>query len=772
MHCGVLAAVFLRFQEVPGKDFVPPHNSDAVWLWIAMGVGVLALIAALVLARIVLSADTGTAEMQNISNAIREGAEAFLSRQYRTIGILALVLAVVIFAGYHASDRTAPYALKTVIAFLVGAVCSGLAGFTGMYVSIRANIRTASAARSSLNGALQAALRGGAVTGLVVVALSMLGVGALFFLFGGLDHPEQVPYQLVGFGFGASLVALFAQLGGGIYTKAADVGADLVGKVEAGIPEDDPRNPAVIADLVGDNVGDCAGRGADIFESTAAENVGAMILGAALYPVFGIKGILFPLIVHAINLIASIVGVAVVKTTDQEDPMRALNRGFYVTAVVAMAGFAFAVYKMLNGANVHPIWLLGCGLIGMVTAFLFVWITQYYTESQYRPVRSIAEASLTGPATNIISGLAVGMETPAAPVVVISAALLLSYYFGVRGLADVHLPGIANYAKGIYGTAIATMGMLSCAAYILAMDTFGPITDNAGGIIEMSNQPDSVRDKTDKLDSAGNTTKALTKGYAIGSASLAAFLLFSAYLEEIKTIVTAKVNVAGGYMPAGWSFTNINLAEIPVFVGALLGATLTFVFSSMAIRAVGRTAQMVVKDVRDQFRENPGIMLGTSKPDYARCVGIVTGAALKEMVLPGCLAVGLPVAVGLIFRNFSSSYGSGSEGLAGVPNLLVPSINGVPVNLAGASAVAGLLMVGTIAGVLLAMLMNNAGGAWDNAKKWIETGQYGGKKSDAHKAAVVGDTVGDPFKDTAGPSLHVLIKLLATITLVLAPLFL
>jgi len=316
--------------------------------------------------------------------------------------------------------------------------------------------------------------------------------------------------------------------------------------------------------------------------------------------------------------------------------------------------------------------------------------------------------------------------------------------------------------------------MLSCAAYILAMDTFGPITDNAGGIIEMSNQPDSVRDKTDKLDSAGNTTKALTKGYAIGSASLAAFLLFSAYLEEVKSLVTLKVNAAGaaGYMPTGWSFTNINLAEIPVFVGALLGAMLTYLFSSLAIKAVGRTAQMVVKDVRDQFRENPGIMAGTSKPDYARCVSIVTGAALKEMVLPGILAVGLPVAVGLIFRNFSSSYGAGSEALTGGLQQNVPSINGIPVNLAGASAVAGLLMVGTISGILLAMLMNNGGGAWDNAKKWIETGKYGGKKSDAHKAAVVGDTVGDPFKDTAGPSLHVLIKLLATITLVLAPLFL
>jgi K(+)-stimulated pyrophosphate-energized sodium pump len=772
MHLGMLAAVLFHFQDLLPGAAVVQHPSDNIWLWIAVGVGVLGLLAAFLLARNVLAADTGTAEMQAISNAIREGAEAFLSRQYRTIGVLALVLAVAVFLGYHASTRTAPLALKTVISFLVGAICSGLAGFTGMYVSIRANIRTASAARSSLNGALQAALRGGAVTGLVVVSLSLLGVGALFFFFGGLEHPQEVPYQLVGFGFGASLVALFAQLGGGIYTKAADVGADLVGKVEAGIPEDDPRNPAVIADLVGDNVGDCAGRGADIFESTAAENVGAMILGAALYPVFGVKGILFPLIVHAINLIASIIGVAVVKTNDTEDPMSALNRGFYVTSLLAIAGFAVAVFQMLNGPNVHPLWLLGCGLVGMATAFLFVWITQYYTESKYRPVQSIAEASLTGPATNIISGLAVGMETPAAPVIVISAALLLSYYFGVRGLEDVHLAGIANYAKGIYGTAIATMGMLSCAAYILAMDTFGPITDNAGGIIEMSNQPDSVRDKTDKLDSAGNTTKALTKGYAIGSASLAAFLLFSAYLEEIKAIVTAKVNVPGGYMPPGWSFTNINLAEIPVFVGALLGAMLTYLFSSLAIKAVGRTAQMVVKDVRDQFRENTGIMAGTSKPDYARCVSIVTGAALKEMVLPGCLAVGLPVAVGLIFRHLSSSYGSGSEGLTGAPSRMVPAINGIPVNLTGAEAVAGLLMVGTISGILLAMLMNNGGGAWDNAKKWIETGQYGGKKSDAHKAAVVGDTVGDPFKDTAGPSLHVLIKLLATITLVLAPLFL
>jgi K(+)-stimulated pyrophosphate-energized sodium pump len=547
------------------------------------------------------------------------------------------------------------------------------------------------------------------------------------------------------------------------------VGADLVGKVEAGIPEDDPRNPAVIADLVGDNVGDCAGRGADLFESTAAENVGAMILGAALYPVFGVKGIIFPLVVHAINLIGSIAGVFVVKCKETEDPMHALNRGFYVTSTVALAGLAVAVYSMLNGPSVEPLWLLGCGVIGLATAFLFVWITEYYTESRYRPVKSIAESSLTGPATNIISGLAVGMETPALPVIVISAALLLSYYFGVRGLAAV--TGITDYQKGIYGTAIATMGMLSCAAYILAMDTFGPITDNAGGIIEMSHQPHEIRERTDKLDSAGNTTKALTKGYAIGSASLAAFLLFSAYLEEIRAIVIDKVAHAGGYIPDGWSFTNINLAQIPVFVGALLGAMLTYLFSSLAIKAVGKTAQMIVQDVRAQFKENPGIMAGTSKPDYGRCVSIVTGAALKEMVVPGVLAVGLPVAVGLLFRHFSGSYQASTLTYAPGTILPVPAIGGKPVNLVGAEAVAGLLMVETIAGILLAMLMNNGGGAWDNAKKFIETGQYGGKKSEAHKAAVVGDTVGDPFKDTAGPSLHVLIKLLATITLVLAPLF-
>src|SRR5665213_3443494 len=454
MYFGALAVLLFSFQYLPTTGTTSLNGNDAIWLWIALGVGVLALIAAFVLAKVVVAGDTGTPEMRVISDAIREGAEAFLARQYRTIGIIAVVLAIIIFIGYDLSPRTKDVAIETVISFLVGAICSGLAGFTGMYVSIRANIRTASAARTSLNKALQTALRGGAVTGLVVVALALIGIAVLFLCFGGLNDPKHVVYELVGFGFGASLVALFAQLGGGIYTKAADVGADLVGKVEAGIPEDDPRNPAVIADLVGDNVGDCAGRGADIFESTAAESVGAMILGAALYPVFGLKGVLFPLVVHAINLIASTVGVMVVHSKENEEPMHALNRGYYVTSLLAIGGFAIAVYFMLGARW----WLFGCGILGMATSYLFVVITEYYTESRYRPVQSIARASLTGPATNIISGLAVGMETPAVPVLVISAALLLSYYFGVRGLADAH---VSNYAKGIYGTAIATMGMLS-----------------------------------------------------------------------------------------------------------------------------------------------------------------------------------------------------------------------------------------------------------------------------------------------------------------------
>ena len=515
---------------------------------------------------------------------------------------------------------------------------------------------------------------------------------------------------MVGYGFGASFVALFAQLGGGIYTKAADVGADLVGKVEAGIPEDDPRNPAVIADLVGDNVGDCAGRGADLFESIAAENIGAMVLGVALFGTFGVNGVLFPLIMSAFGLVASMIGVLCARAKETDDPMKALNRGYYVTSILAVIGLHYATTKLLGN-----VWFFYAGLVGIGMSLAFLMITQYYTATRYRPVRSIAADSQTGPATNVIGGWAVGLEATALPVLTISISLLLAYFFGTKS-------GIEH--GGLYGTAVATVGMLSAAAYVLAMDVFGPITDNAGGIIEMSKAPEAVRKRTDKLDALGNTTKALTKGYAIGSAALAAFLLFSAYLETVAKIT-------------GKAFTVVDIAKVHVFVGGLLGAMLIFLFSAFAMRAVGRTAQYVIQEVRRQFK-NKGIMKGTVKPDYAACVAITTKGALKNMVLPGILAVAFPVLVGILLK---------------------------------AEATAAMLMVGTITGILMALMFNTGGGAWDNAKKYIESGVYGGKKSEAHKAAVVGDTVGDPAKDTVGPSLHVLIKLLATVTLVLAPLF-
>ncbi len=704
------------------------------YLYLVLGISLLSLVVAYLFARYVLRQDTGSPEMQKISNAIRQGAEAFLHRQYTTIITLAVALAVIIYLGYFLGKNDATLAVRMTISFVMGAICSLAAGFSGMWVSIRANIRTASAARTDLSRALQIALRGGAVTGLGVVALSLLGVGGLFWFFDGLANVKLVPFQIVAFGFGASFVALFAQLGGGIYTKAADVGADLVGKVEAGIPEDDPRNAAVIADLVGDNVGDCAGRGADLFESTAAENIGAMILGVALYPVFGIGGVLFPLMARAFGLIASIVGVLIVRVKGDEDPMQSLNRGYYVTTVLAMIGFYVAV-KLLLGGNLM---LFAAGIVGIVTAFLFVWITQYYTESRFRPVRSIAESAKTGPATVIITGFSVALECTGLPVLTISGAILGSYFLGFHA----GLPGVDPVAAGFYGTAIATMGMLSTCAYILAMDTFGPITDNAGGIIEMSHQPEEIRKRTDRLDAVGNTTKALTKGYAIGSAALAAFLLFTAYIDAVKEQMAHLGRTIGEFV--------IDLGNVPVFTAALIGATLVFLFSAFAIRAVGRVAQTIIEEVRRQFRANPGIMAGTAEPEYGACVDIATKGALKAMVLPGVLPVVGPVAVGLLFRSFGVT------------------ASGLPV---GAMAVAALLMVGTIAGILMALMMNNGGGAWDNAKKYVETGKLGGKGSDVHKALVVGDTVGDPFKDTAGPSLHVLIKLLSTITLVAAPLF-
>ncbi|MCL4557323.1 MAG: sodium-translocating pyrophosphatase [Deltaproteobacteria bacterium] len=696
------------------------------------------------LARWVLKKDMGTPRMQEISNAIKEGAVAFLNRQYKTIISLAVLTALIIVGIYLGVQHDSGLAVKTGIAFIFGSFSSALAGYVGMHIAIRSNVRTAAASTRSLDEALKVSLRGGAVSGITIVAMSLLGISILFLLYGGLSNPTHVPYMIVGYGFGASFVALFAQLGGGIYTKAADVGADLVGKVEAGIPEDDPRNPAVIADLVGDNVGDCAGRGADLFESTAAENIGAMILGIALYQHFGINGILFPLLARAFGLIAAMFGVLVVKTKEDGEPMQALNKGYYLTSILAAVGFWAATDLLLN----NNMWFFYAGLVGIVTSILFVFITQYYTEYRYRPVKEIAESAKTGPATVIITGFAVALENTVLPAIVIGIALIMSYYFGLKGsaLEFANNPaGGAIIGGGFFGTAIATMGMLSTSAYILAMDTFGPITDNAGGIIEMSDQPEAIRKKTDKLDAVGNTTKALTKGYAVGSAALAAFLLFNAYLDDVGELMQKSKDFIGQTAQHIYDKAHtVNLADVHVFVAGLLGAMLVFIFASLAIAAVGKAAYSVISDVRAQFKENPGIMKGTSKPNYGRTVDIVTKTALKKMVLPGILPILSPILVGLIFREFGF----------------------------GAQAVAGFIMVATIVGVLFAIVLNNGGGAWDNAKKYVETGALGGKGSDAHKAAVVGDTVGDPFKDTAGPSLHVLIKLLATVTLVMAPLFL
>jgi K(+)-stimulated pyrophosphate-energized sodium pump len=705
--------------------------------------GIIAVLFAAWLARDVLSQDRGTKAMQDVAELIFEGAMAFLNRQYRTITVLALVAAVIIglLIGGLANDPG--HGIRTAIAFLVGAFCSGLAGFIGMFIAVQANLRTAAAAQRSLRDAINVALRGGAVSGFLVVALSLLGVLGMYAVFGGfnaapvgatpaqrlIDGVASVPFEIVGFGFGASFVALFAQLGGGIYTKAADVGADLVGKVEAGIPEDDPRNAAVIADLVGDNVGDCAGRGADLFESTAAENIGAMILGVALYVATGnTSWVFFPLVVRSVGIIASMVGILAVAIGDVTDPQRKLDQGYWAMTVIAALGIFGTVYVMLNGNY----WFALAGLTGLLTSVAFVYITQYYTAGNWRPVQELARASRTGPATNIISGFAVGLESTGVTAIIISIALGLSYYFGTQAANLDPALATGNVNPGLFGTAVATMGMLTTVAYILSMDTFGPITDNAGGIAQFAEAPEEVRHITDVLDGVGNTTKALTKGYAVGSAALAAFLLFSAYLDEIKKSTGATTYA-------------VDLSKVQVFIGGFLGLMLIFFFSSLAIRAVGKAAGTIIEEVRRQFREHPGIMLGTERPDYARAVDITAQAGLREMVVPGLLAVLFPIVVGLVLK---------------------------------AEAAAALLMVGTMGGIMMATVLNNSGGTWDNAKKFIELGMLKGdsgsilgKGTDAHAASVVGDTVGDPFKDTAGPSLHVVIKLLSTITLVMAPLF-
>ena len=695
-----------------------------------------------------LKRSQGTAEMKKVGDMIYEGAWAFLKRQYGTIAWISIIVAIIIavLVGVLQGQRgiegvsALEFALKTGIAFLVGAICSGVAGFIGMIIAVKTNVRCAAASQKSLNEAVQTALRGAAVPGFLIVVLSLIGVAIIFFAYGGAAHPETAPHLILGFGFGASFVALFAQLGGGIYTKAADMGADLVGKVEAGIPEDDPRNAAVIADLVGDNVGDCAGRGADLFESTAAENIGAMVLGIALYMATKqVAWVIFPLIVRSFGLIACIFGILAVRIRGNEDPMNALNRGYFVSVAISAVAMVLTVWAMLGSAPGGWGWLAASGLVGIVASVVIVFVTQYYTDGKYGPVKSIVQASRTGPATNIVTGVAVGFESTLLTAVIIGASLLSAYWLGTQALSGV--TSLSPMAAGAFGTAIATMGMLMTCAFVLTEDTFGPITDNANGVNEFAHAGPEVRRITDRLDAVGNTTKALTKGYAMVSAGLAAFLLFQAYLD--------RVSVLSGKPVASLS---VDLVKPEIFVGALLAAMLVYFFCSLAIRSVSKTATKIIEEVRRQFRENPGIMKGTVKPDYARAVDITAKSALRGMIAPGLVPVLAPVIIGVVFR-------------------LIPAYSGN-----AAMVVAAVLMVGTIGGIMMASFMNNGGGAWDNAKKYIEdnqlkdeSGKVLGKGSEAHKAAVVGDTVGDPFKDTAGPSVHVLVKLLATITLVLAP---
>lgn len=713
--------------------------------WIVPVACVLTLAFAAWLIVSIMRKPTGTPKMKEIGDMIFEGAWAFLKRQYSTIAIFAVIVAIIIGvlvamlppeealqkAGYDALS----VGWHTAVAFLVGAICSGISGFIGMYIAVKSNVRCAAAAQKSLTESVNVALRGGAVSGFLITALSLIGVTAIFFAFGGANTPELSPHLIVGFGFGASFVALFAQLGGGIYTKAADMGADLVGKVEAGIPEDDPRNAAVIADLVGDNVGDCAGRGADLFESTAAENIGAMILGIVAYlATKQVAWVLFPLVVRGFGMFASMIGIMIVRAKENENAMNALNRGYFLAIALSIIGLAITVYFMLGNW-----WLFGAGLVGILASIAIIYVTQYYTESRYRPVKDIAEASKTGPATNIVTGMAVGFETTLATALVIGISLILAFWFGQ--LSGVH-------GGGAFGTAVATMGMLMTCPYVLSMDTFGPITDNANGINEMAGAGKEIRRITDRLDAVGNTTKALTKGYAMVSAGLAAFLLFQAYIDRVKFLNPGYTGI-------------VDISRIEVFVGALLAAMIVYLFSSWAIKSVSKTAGKIISAVRKQFKEHPGIMAGTEKPNYGEIVDITARAGLREMIAPALLPVLAPVVIGLIFK-------------------YLPPINvgGEVYKFDAAQVVAGLLMIGTVAGIMLASFMNNGGGAWDNAKKMIEDeqlkddkGNVLGKGSDAHKAAVVGDTVGDPLKDTAGPSLHVLVKLLSTITLVLCPLF-